>query len=134
MLVSWGDEGASVYQIRRDDVWAGSFIDDREALRPGSIDSEWIVRFRTNEGVVDIPCQPEDTPAAIACSITADDRGLALDWDDVPGIDRYQIRQNGDWIASSQTSNFVHAGEFDVAPYDIRYRPRGAVVTLLCTP
>ena len=132
--LQWGDEGADSYHVRRNDRWVSSHDGAvREAVSSGSIDDSWVIRYRS-PGVVDVPCQVIDGQATIPCAVTATPNGISLDWGDVAGIGRYQVRQNGLWIGQSQTSNFLDAGESEIAPYDIRYRSEGTVVTVVCEP
>ena len=132
--LQWGDEGADSYHVRRNDRWVSSHDGAvREAVSSGSIDDSWVIRYRS-QGIVDVPCQVIDGQATIPCAVTATPNGISLDWGDVAGIGRYQVRQNGLWIGQSQTSNFLDAGESEIAPYDIRYRSEGTVVTVVCEP
>ena len=132
--LQWGDEGADSYHVRRNNRWVSSHDGAvREAVSSGSIDDSWVIRYRS-QGVVDVPCQVIDGQATIPCAVTATPNGISLDWGDVAGISRYQVRQNGLWIGQSQTSNFLDAGESEIAPYDIRYRSEGNVVTVVCEP
>ena len=132
--LQWGDEGADSYHVRRNNRWVSSHDGAvREAVSSGSIDDSWVIRYRS-QGIVDVPCQVIDGQATIPCAVTATPNGISLDWGDVAGIGRYQVRQNGLWIGQSQTSNFLDAGESEIAPYDIRYRSEGTVVTVVCEP
>ena len=132
--LQWGDEGADSYHVRRNNRWVSSHDGAvREAVSSGSIGDSWVIRYRS-QGVVDVPCQVIDGQATIPCAVTATPNGISLDWGDVAGIGRYQVRQNGLWIGQSQTSNFLDAGESEIAPYDIRYRSEGNVVTVVCEP
>ena len=132
--LQWGDEGADSYHVRRNNRWVSSHDGAvREAVSSGSIDDSWVIRYRS-QGIVDVPCQVIDGQATIPCAVTATPNGISLDWGDVAGIGRYQVRQNGLWIGQSQTSNFLDAGESEIAPYDIRYRSEGNVVTVVCEP
>ncbi len=134
VFVTWDDEGANVYQLRRNGEWVGSFLGDSDAVRTGTTGDDWIIRFRAGDAVADMPCDVTNTPATIACSATTNAQGVVLDWAGVAGVDLYHVRQDGDWIAASQTPSFVDVGQFDIAPYDIRYRLRGMVATLVCAP
>ena len=134
VLLEWEDEGVDRYQVRRNRGWVSAFSAQFSAIQSGTIDDGWLIRFIRDGEVVDMACAVDETPAAIPCSLVARDGGVAISWEAVDGIERYQVRQNGSWIAATAGAGFFHAGASEVAAYNIRYRPPGQVVTLECAP
>ena len=129
--LSWDNFGASSYVIRRNGNWATT-VDGRSATVSGSTNDSWIVRYRQNGSVIDIPCSGNGAGNS-PCTITTRDRGVRVDWDGVAGVDDYQVRRNGSWIgeATGRSRYDDTAGGVN-ADYEIRYFLDGDRFSINC--
>lgn len=148
--VSWSgflENNVSSVVLRRDGGFlvdgqpagAASFTDTTAA--PG--DHSYLVRWRPNGVVTDVPCSPEivnvpDGGGGLECTagLDANSKPVLL-WTLVPGLDDYSVREaNTGWIATVNEGNFFNhadAGPGDYS-YLIRFRQNGATVDIPCTP
>ena len=132
VFVDWDNFGASDYNVRRNNVWAAT-VSGTSATVSGSTNDAWVVRYRVNGNVIDVPCTGGGAaPANGACTITSLNGGVRVDWPGVGGIDEYQVRRNGQWIAESGQSRFDDAAGSTRDDYEIRYFTRGQRNSIFC--
>lgn len=121
--------------LRRNGKWVATVdgavgsIDDL----PGSIDDTWTLRVRGadfEQPYSTIECEtgdvaPPPPPADSFCRVT--DAGL--EWDDA-GVDQYQVRRNGKWVAT-ETDRTWPTDDLE-ADWIIRYRIGGERIDQTC--
>lgn len=127
---------AERYQVRSNGKWVASTPATGVTV-PGSTEDTWIIRTRVKGAVVDLPCSADGIEPTSPCTVTiVNDLTVNIDWDDVDGVDRYQVRANGRWQGSSTTSDFDYSPvrvEFALgSPYEIRYWSNGERNSIFC--
>lgn len=108
VVVSWDPiAGVDTYQLRRNGSWIGS-TSDTVFLTTGSMADSFVVRHWTGGVIHDSPCQNIDGGPGVACVAAIGASGDALlDWDAVPGVDEYQVRRDGSWLATTTATTYT---------------------------
>ncbi|NNC80139.1 MAG: hypothetical protein HKN94_08310, partial [Acidimicrobiales bacterium] len=84
----------------------------------------WLIR-RTGGGGDEI-CTFDEPPPPEGCVVTAAPGGVLIDWDPVPGENRYQVRDTASgWIATVvNATQYLHNGDF-TRTYEIKHKIGG---------
>ena len=138
-------EDVSSYAVRRDGQWVTTTADTAFTDDPGVGSHAYTIRYRPQGVVTDETCSPTPVvvdapapslpPAPFTCTATVDGDSVVLEWNQIDDVDRYQVRRDGGWIATSNGTSHVDAnvaaGDY---VYEIRYRIAGAVTDAPCSP
>jgi len=127
--------------VRRDGKWLanapagdGTYTDTSAA--PG--DHSYLIRWRPGGVTTNVPCTPDPInipTVTIACTATLNgvDQPVLV-WDAVAGVDNYNVRDEGGWVATTAGTTFTHV---DAVPglhtYTIRYS-MGGQQNITCQP
>ena len=124
--------GKDIYSIRRNGSWAASLFDGRNTIAlDGSINDAWQVVYNAGGQRAVTECTAITN---ITCTVATQADGNLLTWDEVPGIERFNIRRNGAWLETVTGANSVFDpfGTSD-DEYLARYRVNGTVMDILCS-
>ena len=129
----WDDASRPRYEIRRNDAWLASVIGATSTTVPGSLNDSWEVRFRESGEIFDVPCT-RDGAASPTCSADRVQNGIRVTWDNVAGVDTFQVRADNRWRAEvvGATSYLDRTGA-DAQGYVIRYRNSGSTFDINCS-
>lgn len=85
----------------------------------GSVNDGWVVRRSGSDEVCETDGGP---PPAGDCVITTVANGQKVDWQPVPGENRYQVRRNGSWRATvTNNTDYIDSTGDGNDTYAIRY-------------
>jgi len=129
--------GATSYVIRKNDSWVASTTDTTATDTPAVGTYEYVIRYRINGVVTDMPCSPtvEVTAPTFACTADVTDDDVLVSWTSQPGVSNYQVRRDGGWLASSSTLSYTDQDlGLGTYTYSVRYRIGGATTDVACSP
>lgn len=136
--LNWDEvAGVAGYAVRRNNGWITSTPATSFSESPAVGTYEYVIRYRINNVVTDIPCNPtiEVSAPSFSCTATANGDDVTVSWNDQPGVNDYQVRRDGSWLAASTGTSYIDqnlaAGNYS---YEIRYRSNGTVNTVACSP
>lgn len=136
--LDWDDFGKARYAVRRNGGWAATLTNGETTtvLGAGSLDDVWTIRYRDNGSTIDVACTGGEPPAPDGpCTVEPIAGGVRIDWDGIAGVDRYQVRRNGSWLAGVDgVTTYDDDGGALGASYLVRYRQNGANVDIPCSP
>ena len=136
VLLDWDDFGKTNYSIRRNGSWLVTITDgSTTSMQPGSVDDIWQIRYTDNGVKVTVPCAVDDDPPPNGpCTVSSLDGGVRIEWDEIAGVTKYQVRANGGWLATVEGATSYDDPTGSLASnYVIRYRNGGGAVDLTCT-
>lgn len=135
LRLDWAD-GLGRIVVRRNDAWFSTPGRVASTTIPNAAadDADYAIRVRV-DGVRDVACDRGDTPPPppppnSPCVATAQAGMVELAWD--PTFSRVNVRRNGTWLLTANTSSVTVAGSA-ADTFEIIVRPNGVKTTYLCT-
>lgn len=131
--------GVSKWAVRRDGSWVSTVNNALSHVDSGLIpgDYTYVVRYTAANGVKnDIACSPSPITVAgnqnttPACTAVLVDGNVELEWNNLPGVDSYQLRRDGSWIGSVGDVSEAVDVNVAVGTYDYAVRHRSAGVNI----
>lgn len=132
VFIDWENFGSAPYSVRRNGDWVTT-VDRTSATVAGSTGDSWVIRYRVNGQVINVPCSTAGGGAGSPCTITNRNGGVRVDWDGVGGVDDYQVRRNGSWVGEATGMSRFDDGSGSVNDqYEIRYFVQGDRRSIRC--
>ena len=140
--------GEDSYVVRRNNGFVTSVNTTSFGESPGAGTFDYVIRYRQAGQVIDIDCNqvtvdggggqptPNPTPVGnLTCSVSVNASTATISWNSLAGVNTYQVRRDGSWVASSGGTSFNDSGLADGNySYVIRYRTGGQTIDATCSP
>lgn len=139
------------WNIRRNDSWLTKVFNNNSYVDiEGQAGDSYEVRYWIpGAGRQDVPCVPEGGPVdpppeppppppppppePAACRVTTTAEGIELEWDAVPGENRYSVRRNGKWVTTVQDAlTWMDPAGSAADSYEVRATVAGVRTELDC--
>lgn len=134
--VEWNDIGANRYIVRRDGSWRATVTTTSYDDAPAAAQHTYLVRVKIDGVNTDVTCTPDpvviDGGNGPDCSVAAAAGGRQLSWDAVAGVDSWQVRRNGSWVATTNQTSYLDADGAAGDTWEIRYRLNGDRQSINC--
>ncbi|NNC81849.1 MAG: hypothetical protein HKN94_17035 [Acidimicrobiales bacterium] len=135
------DGAVSTIFVRRDGKWLATVAAGDGTYTDGSAavgDHSYLVRWRPGGVTTNVPCTPDPVTVpgvTIACTAVLNGDGQpVLTWDAVAGVDNYNVRDNGGWVATTTATTYTDASAVPgLNTYTIRYN-MGGQQNITCQP
>lgn len=133
VLLSWDDFDQNSYFVRKNDRWVQTVRGSFTATAAGSTADDWAIRY-FGGGRTDVPCTVANNGGGgPACTVTNQNGGVRVDWNDVDGVSRYQVRLNNRWRATvTNATVFDDPTGSTAGNYVVRYWTNGSNTDISC--